>query len=43
VLTFVEPGTTGLIEEGISRELDRGGQVFFVHNRIETIWRSPTT
>ena len=27
----------GLIEEGIARELDRGGQVFFVHNRIETI------
>src|SRR4029079_8490309 len=27
----------GLIDEGISRELDRGGQVFCVHNRIETI------
>src|SRR6185295_916962 len=37
VLTFVEPWDQGLIEEGISRELDRGGQVFFVHNRIETI------
>jgi transcription-repair coupling factor (superfamily II helicase) len=37
VLTFVEPDDDGLIEEGISRELDRGGQVFFVHNRIETI------
>jgi transcription-repair coupling factor (superfamily II helicase) len=37
VLTFVEPWDPGLIEEGISRELDRGGQVFFVHNRIETI------
>ncbi|HET7457219.1 MAG TPA: transcription-repair coupling factor, partial [Gemmatimonadaceae bacterium] len=37
VLTFVEPWDLGLIEEGISRELDRGGQVFFVHNRIETI------
>ncbi len=37
VLTFVEPWDEGLIEEGISRELDRGGQVFFVHNRIETI------
>jgi transcription-repair coupling factor (superfamily II helicase) len=37
VLTFVEPWDDGLIEEGISRELDRGGQVFFVHNRIETI------
>ena len=38
VLTFVEPmEDDGLIDEGISRELDRGGQVFFVHNRIETI------
>jgi len=37
VLTFVEPWDDGLIDEGVSRELDRGGQVFFVHNRIETI------
>ena len=37
VLTFVEPWDDGLIEEGITRELDRGGQVFFVHNRVETI------
>ncbi|HVZ49248.1 MAG TPA: transcription-repair coupling factor [Gemmatimonadaceae bacterium] len=37
VLTFVEPWDDGLLDEGITRELDRGGQVFFVHNRIETI------
>ncbi|MGI9091226.1 MAG: TRCF domain-containing protein, partial [Gemmatimonadaceae bacterium] len=37
VLTYLEPWDDGLIDEGISRELDRGGQVFFVHNRIETI------
>jgi transcription-repair coupling factor (superfamily II helicase) len=37
VLTYVEPSDDGLIEEGIARELDRGGQVFFVHNRIDTI------
>ncbi|MGH7327439.1 MAG: transcription-repair coupling factor, partial [Polyangiaceae bacterium] len=37
VLTYVEPWDDALIQEGISRELDRGGQVFFVHNRIETI------
>jgi transcription-repair coupling factor (superfamily II helicase) len=37
VLTFVEPWDDGLIDEGIAREIDRGGQVFFVHNRIETI------
>ncbi|GAC1682650.1 MAG: transcription-repair coupling factor [Gemmatimonadaceae bacterium] len=37
VLTFIEPWDDELIEEGIARELDRGGQVFFVHNRVETI------
>jgi transcription-repair coupling factor (superfamily II helicase) len=37
VLTFVEPWDDGLLEEAIARELDRGGQVYFVHNRIETI------
>ncbi len=37
VLTFVEPWDDALIEEGMGRELDRGGQVFFVHNRIATI------
>jgi transcription-repair coupling factor (superfamily II helicase) len=37
VLTFLEPWDDALIEEGIARELDRGGQVFFVHNRVETI------
>ncbi|MFM8781707.1 MAG: DEAD/DEAH box helicase, partial [Gemmatimonadota bacterium] len=37
VLTSLEPWDDGLLEEGIARELDRGGQVYFVHNRIETI------
>ena len=37
VLTYIEPWDDALIDEGVSRELDRGGQVFFVHNRIETI------
>ena len=37
VLTFVEPWDDALLEEAIAREVDRGGQVFFVHNRIETI------
>jgi transcription-repair coupling factor (superfamily II helicase) len=37
VLTFVEPWDDGLLDEAIARELDRGGQVFVVHNRIETI------
>ncbi len=37
ILTFVEPWDDGLLEEAFARELDRGGQVFLVHNRIETI------
>jgi transcription-repair coupling factor (superfamily II helicase) len=37
VLTYVEPFDDALLEEAIARELDRGGQLFFVHNRIETI------
>ncbi len=37
VLTFVEPWDDGLLEEALARELDRGGQAYFVHNRIETI------
>jgi transcription-repair coupling factor (superfamily II helicase) len=37
VLTFVEPWDDELLEEVLARELDRGGQTYFVHNRIETI------
>jgi transcription-repair coupling factor (superfamily II helicase) len=37
VLTFVEPWDDELLQEALARELDRGGQVYFVHNRIETI------
>jgi transcription-repair coupling factor (superfamily II helicase) len=37
ILTFVEPWDDALLEEAFARELDRGGQVFAVHNRIETI------
>ncbi len=37
ILTFVEPWDDALLEEAFARELDRGGQAFMVHNRIETI------
>jgi transcription-repair coupling factor (superfamily II helicase) len=37
VLTAVEPWDDGLLEEAMARELDRGGQVYVVHNRIETL------
>jgi transcription-repair coupling factor (superfamily II helicase) len=37
VLTYIEPWDDALLEEALARELDRGGQVYFVHNRVETI------
>ncbi len=37
IQTRVAEASTGLVRDAILRELDRGGQVFFVHNRIETI------
>jgi transcription-repair coupling factor (superfamily II helicase) len=37
VLTAVEPWDDALIEEALARELDRGGQAYVVHNRIETL------
>jgi transcription-repair coupling factor (superfamily II helicase) len=37
VITHVLPWTDAIIEDAVRRELDRGGQVFFVHNRVETI------
>ncbi len=37
ILTFVEPWDDPSLEEAFAREIDRGGQVFAVHNRIETI------
>lgn len=37
VVTFVEPYDQGLIKLAILRELNRGGQVFYLHNRIEEL------
>jgi transcription-repair coupling factor (superfamily II helicase) len=37
VVTFVELWDDALIEEALARELDRGGQLSVVHNRIETL------
>jgi transcription-repair coupling factor (superfamily II helicase) len=37
VRTFVAHFDDGLIRDVIVRELSRGGQVFFVHNRVENI------
>jgi transcription-repair coupling factor (superfamily II helicase) len=37
VRTFVAHFDDGLIRDAILRELNRGGQVFFVHNRVDNI------
>lgn len=37
IRTFVAHFDDGLLREVIMRELNRGGQVFFVHNRVENI------
>lgn len=37
ITTVVSEFTPDIIGEAILREIDRGGQVFFVHNRVRTI------
>ncbi|MSQ11184.1 MAG: transcription-repair coupling factor [Dehalococcoidia bacterium] len=39
VRTFVSTFNDDLVKEAILRELDRGGQVFFVHNRVKDLYR----
>jgi len=38
IYTHVLPWSDQLIGEALHRELDRGGQAFFLHNRIDTIY-----
>ena len=37
IVTHVGPYEPQLVRQAILRELERGGQVFFVHNRVQTI------
>jgi transcription-repair coupling factor (superfamily II helicase) len=37
IQTYLVPFRTNVIAQAIRQELRRGGQVFFVHNRVETI------
>jgi transcription-repair coupling factor (superfamily II helicase) len=37
VITHVGPYSPRLVRQAILREMERGGQVFFVHNRVQTI------
>ena len=36
IKTFVAPWSEGLIREAVMRELRRGGQVYFLHNEVDT-------
>lgn len=38
IKTYVCPYDDAVAAEAINRELQRGGQVFFVHNNVQTIW-----
>ena len=37
VQTFVMEHNTAVIDDAIRREIERGGQVYYLHNRVETI------
>ena len=37
IKTFVEPFNKKIIKEAIAKELARNGQVYYLHNRVETI------
>jgi transcription-repair coupling factor (superfamily II helicase) len=39
IKTFVAPWSEGLIREAVMRELKRGGQVYFLHNEVDSIER----
>lgn len=38
IVTHVGPYSPRLARQAILRELERGGQIFFVHNRVQTIY-----
>jgi transcription-repair coupling factor (superfamily II helicase) len=37
IKTFVSPDSDGVVREAVLRELKRGGQIYFLHNEVETI------
>ena len=38
IKTVVVPASDAVVQRAITNELDRGGQVYYVHNRIESIY-----
>jgi transcription-repair coupling factor (superfamily II helicase) len=39
IITYISEYHDGLVKEAIQRELERGGQVYFVHNHVASIHR----
>ena len=37
IITHVGPYSERIVRRAVLRELERGGQIFFVHNRVQTI------
>ncbi|MCL4560804.1 MAG: transcription-repair coupling factor [Chloroflexi bacterium] len=37
IITHIGPYSPKMVRQAVMRELERGGQVFFVHNRVQTI------
>ncbi|HPS41898.1 MAG TPA: CarD family transcriptional regulator, partial [Anaerolineaceae bacterium] len=37
IITHIGPYSPKIVRQAVLREIDRGGQVFFVHNRVQTI------
>ena len=38
IITHIGPYSPKLVKQAIMREIERGGQIFFVHNRVTTIY-----
>ncbi len=38
IITYISEYDETIISEAIRKELDRGGQIFFIHNNIHNIW-----
>ena len=38
IVTHIGPYSQKIIRQAIIREIERGGQIFFVHNRVQTIY-----
>ncbi|MDZ7665329.1 MAG: transcription-repair coupling factor [Desulfotignum sp.] len=40
IVSYITPYEDGVVKDAVQKELARGGQVFFVHNKIKTIFKA---